>query len=477
MGEKIPSGIPGLDDILNGGIEKGWCYLIKGGPGSGKTIFGLQFLMEGVRNGEKSVYISFDEIREEVERQAENFRWDLSEVHFVDKVSEMDILSTDLPFLDYESLAEIQSIINSIVELKELKDADRVFIDGIGIIRDMVKDPAIYRRIMSSIINYFNRNKITTMISEEFTEIGRGVTSYLTSGEFVLDKVERNDGGILRTLDVVKFRSDYVHLGRHYFEITPNGIVVYPIIPPKISEKRRVRRLISTGSKELDKMLDGGIYEGSTLLITGKTGVGKTNIGLQILMENDKRGEVGVLYVGDETEDVILKRYQELFGYEPEKIVIREFTSHEMSLGKFYNIFTKDFEELKPTVIMVDPLNILQRVSLSENELIRFLKILKDVTHSLGLITVATYEVTKAADVFHFTGAGVSFFADYLLLGRHVEIDGEIQKILTVVKNRFGDHERMARILNFERGVGVRISEPLKSYTGLMGVSLTKKGN
>ena len=475
MVEKIPSGIPGLDEVLNGGIEKGWSYLIKGGPGSGKTIFGLQFLMEGAKKGEKVVYISFDEIKEEVERQAKNFRWDLSKIHFVDKVSEMDILSSDLLFLDYESLAEIHSIINSIIEIKELKDADRVFIDGIGIIRDIVKDPAIYRRIMASIINYFNRNNITTIIAEEFvTGIGKEITSYLTSGEIILDKVKRKDGEILRMIDVIKFRSENVHLGKHYFEITPKGIVVYPIIPPKISEKKRERRMVSTGSRELDTMLSGGIYEGSVVLITGKTGVGKTNLCLQILMENDKRGDIGVLYVGDETEDTILKRYQELFGYEPKNLVIREFTSYGMSLGKLYNMFIRDITELKPTMIMVDPINTLQRISLSDDELIRFLKICRNVIYSLGLISVATYEVAEAADSLHFTGAGISFFADYLLLGRHVEINGEIQKILTVIKNRFSDHERMPRILNFKRGEGLKISKPLRKYTGLMGISLTK---
>ncbi len=153
--KKIPTGIPGFDEILNGGLEKGWSYLIKGGPGSGKTIFGLQFLIEGVKRGEKVVYISFDETKEEVKRQAKNFGWDIDKgnFHFVDKVSEMDILLSDVVFLDYDSLKDIHSLIDSIVKLEELKNADRVFIDGIGILRDAVKDPAIYRRIMASIIN------------------------------------------------------------------------------------------------------------------------------------------------------------------------------------------------------------------------------------------------------------------------------------------------------------------------------------
>jgi len=138
MHRKVSTGVPGLDEVLRGGLEKGWAYLLKGGPGSGKTIFGLQFLLEGAKRGEKVVYLSFDEPKEEVVMQAESFGWDIDSpnFHFIDRVSETDILSSDLLFIGFDSISVIHNFIESITKLEELKGASRVFIDGMSILRD-----------------------------------------------------------------------------------------------------------------------------------------------------------------------------------------------------------------------------------------------------------------------------------------------------------------------------------------------------
>ena len=176
INDKIQTGIPGFDEILMGGLEKGWAYLLRGKPGTGKTIFGLQYLMDGVTRGEKVAYISFDETKKEVELQAKSFGWDISnpDFYFVDKVHEIDILSSELSFLDYDSVKEIKNFIKSITELDALKDAKRVFIDGIGVLRDVVRHVSIYRRIVSSIVNFLNRNGSTTLISEELVDEYKG---------------------------------------------------------------------------------------------------------------------------------------------------------------------------------------------------------------------------------------------------------------------------------------------------------------
>ncbi len=468
---KILTGIPGLDDVLRGGLEKGWSYLLKGGPGSGKTIFGLQFLLEGVRRGEEVVYISFDESKEEITVQAESFGWkiDLPNFYFIDKVSELDILSSDLFFIDFDSVNEIYSFIESITKLEELKNASRVFIDGMGILRDASKDPSIYRRIVSSIIQFFNRENITSIIAEELTtEVGREVVSYLTSGEFVLDRIIRDDGEVFRTINVIKYRGGDAWLGRHYFDITPKGIVVYPIIPSAGSTKRD-RRLLSTGNPELDAMLGGGIYGGSDVLIAGKSGVGKTNMCLQILIENDKRGETGVLYSFEETEDVIAYRLESLFNHTPSKLVVRHISPYGMNLGRFYKMVMDDVEVYNPSIIVIDPINSLEHMALTTEELTRALQLLYTHLSTRGILMIQTYEVSEATDVFHFTGGGISYFCDYLILGRFMEANGELLKVISVMKNRFGDHERTLRILHMKSGEGLKVGEPLKNYTGLMG--------
>ncbi len=471
MNKKVPTGIPGLDDVLRGGLENGWSYLLKGGPGSGKTIFGLQFLLEGVKRGEEVVYLSFDESKEEITMQAESFGWriDPPNFYFIDKVSEMDILSSDLFFIGFDSVNEIYSFIESITKLEELKNASRVFIDGMGVLRDASKDPSIYRRIVSSIIQYFNKENITSIIAEELTtEVGREIVSYLTSGEFVLERVVRNDGEVFRTINVLKYRGGNAWLGRHYFDITPEGMVVYPIIPPNASAKKN-HRLLSTGSPELDTMLGGGIYEGSDVLIAGKSGVGKTNMCLQILIENDRRGETGILYSFEETEEVIAHRLKTLFNYTPSKLIVRHISPYGMNLGRFYNMVTNDVDAYNPSIIVIDPINSLERMALTPEELTRALQLLYSYLSMRGKLMLQTYEVGEATDVFHFTGGGISYFCDYLILGRFMETNGELLKVVAVMKNRFGDHERTLRVLHMKSGEGLKIGEPLKNYTGLMG--------
>ncbi|AIG98357.1 RecA-superfamily ATPase implicated in signal transduction [Archaeoglobus fulgidus DSM 8774] len=456
---KIPTGIPGLDDVLKGGLEKGWSYLIKGEPGTGKTIFGLQFLLAG----EKSVYISFDEVFDEVKLQAERFGWSLDNIHFVDKVKEMDILSGDVLF--YDNISDITEFIESITKLKELENVERVFIDGIGVLKDATKDISIYRRILSSIVNFLNSIGATTIISAEMTgDVGKDVISYLTSGEFVLRRRKRRDGRVFRTIEVLKYRGGDAYLGEHYFNITPKGIVVYPVIPV-YKPKEYEWKLISTGNTELDKMLGGGILKGSKVYIAGKTGVGKTSLCLQILKANDEKGNVGILYAFDESKDEILRKYKEVFDYEPKKLVVREV--EDISLGEFYNMVIEDIK-LEPEIVAIDPLNAVDEMAISTAEFLSMLSLLKSQLEGLGITFIGIYEITQPISEFHFTGAGMSRFADYLIVGRHMEMEGELLKAIAIVKNRFGNHERTVRILDIESGKGLKIGEPLKEYSGIM---------
>ncbi len=337
--------------------------------------------------------------------------------------------------------------------------------------RDATKSDAVYRRILSSIINFLNSSGATTIISAEMTEpVGREIISYLTSGEFVLKKVKRRDGRVFRMIEVLKYRGGEAYLGEHYFTITSEGIVVHPIIP--VFKSRSYKKItLSTGNPELDKMLGGGILKGSRVYIAGKTGVGKTSFCMQILKENDKRGRLGILYTFDESKDGVLRRYKDVFNYEPRKLMIREVD--DMSVGEFYNIVIKDLE-LEPEIVAIDPLNALNDMAISAEEFLSMLTMLKKQMEALGVTFIGVYEVTQAVSEFHFTGAGMSRFADYIVLGRHVEMDGELLKAVTVVKNRFGDHERTIRILDIQKGKGVVVGEPLKGYAGLMNGVIRK---
>ncbi len=293
-------------------------------------------------------------------------------------------------------------------------------------------------------------------------DIGREAISYLTSGEFVLEIHERRDREVLRTINVVKYRGGDAHVGRHYFEITKQGIVVYPIIPNSFEVKPRER--FSSGNANLDSLI-GPLYTNSTIMITGKSGVGKTNTSLQFLLENDRNGKVGILYTFEEDEDEIRRRYKDLFNYTPKKIVIKKLSPYNLKIGKFYNIIENDVLSLNPSLIVIDSINILGRTVLMKEELERLLYFIQILSRSNSVTLILIHELLDSVDVFQYSG-GLSHFADYIILGRHVEMEGELLKAIYTIKNRFGDHERSARIVEFKKGL--EVGKPLEDYKGII---------
>jgi circadian clock protein KaiC len=461
---RISSGVNGLDEVLKGGYIQGYPYLIKGGPGSGKTLFGLHFLAEGILKGEKVVCISFDESVEEIKRQGEDFKLPVDQIKFIDMLSVFGILTKDQIYLwTSSSMSEIFDFIKAIEDVAV--GAKRVFIDGIGVLSDVIGDGALYRRIISTIVRRLSGHNTTTLLSSEaYEEPGRSMLSYVVSGEIVLE-VKEVGGRLLRLLRLLKFRGD-AHVGSHYFDIRNGKIRVYPIIEFPVKTGKR-KETVSTGNEELDRMFGGGILRGSHVIISGKNGVGKTNICLQLLMENDRRGETGVFYSFDEQEDIILERFRKIFDYEPKKLVFREL-ENVSSIGEFYANAVEDLREISPSIIVIDPANILEYYSVSKNEIVGVMTKLENMTKESGGIMVSVLEVTEAMDVFHFTGYGVSQFSDYLLSGRHIELGGELLKAIAVVKNRFGDHERSFRLLEIKDGEGLKIGEPLRKFSGII---------
>ena len=461
---RISSGVEGLDEVLKGGYIQGYPYLIKGGPGSGKTLFGLHFLAEGISNGEKVVCISFDESVDEIKRQGEDFRLPVDEIKFIDMLSAFGILTKDQIYLwTSSSMSEIFDFIKAIEDVAV--GAKRVFIDGIGVLSDVIGDGALYRRIISTIVRRLSGHNTTTLLSSEaYEEPGRSMLSYVVSGEIVLEAKEVG-GRLLRLLRLLKFRGD-ANVGSHYFNIKNGKIRVYPIIDFPVKAGKR-KETVSTGNEQLDRMFGGGILRGSHVIVSGKNGVGKTNICLQLLMENDRRGETGIFYSLDEQEDIILERFRKIFDYEPKNLVFRELEGIS-SIGEFYACAVEDLIEINPSIMVIDPANVLEYYSVSKNEIVGVMTKLENIVKESSGIMVSVLEITEAMDVFHFTGYGVSQFSDYLLSGRHIELQGELLKAIAVVKNRFGDHERSFRLLDIKDGEGLKIGEPLRNFSGVI---------
>jgi circadian clock protein KaiC len=290
---------------------------------------------------------------------------------------------------------------------------------------------------------------------------GGGGASHLVSGEFIFEKRIRKDGEISRTINVSKYRVGNAYLGEHYFDISSNGIRVYPIIPC-LDKSKNSEGIISTGDTNFDNMPGGGVRKGSVIVISGKSGIGKTNLCLQILKGNDMLGNTGIIYSFEENKESIIEKYNILFNYNPNKIIIKDLSPHKMNLGKFFTIIVEDVMKFNANIVVIDSINILYRMSFSIYEFRRVMEFLRSELARAGVTLILTYEVSHNTETFRFTGGDISYLADCIIFGRYIEIKGELVKLITVVKNRFKGHEKKIKTLVMREGEGIKIMSPFQ---------------
>jgi len=447
---KVPTGIDGFDKILYGGLNRRASYLIKGEPGTGKTIFGLQFLLEGVRRGEKCTFISFDQPLEELKNQAEGFGWDIDKIRVVDRTEDIEL--KDFGFLDYGE-GEVVSFIDSIV--KDVGDADRVFIDGAGVIRDLCKDQFLYRRILTTLIRKIGES--TILISSEGVEIGRDIISYIVTGEFFLKKIHKN-GEVLRKIIIAKFRDKHA-VSSAYYTITENGIQVFPLLRENIG-KINEKKIDSSSLRNLLKGED--IINGAGVLIAGKSGVGKTFLSLDIARKNKS-----IYITFEESPDLLKNRAERIFG----KLNNVEIKTYKVdNIGEFFKALIDDVKEKRPSVVVIDSIEYLFNIVESESDVKDHLYMISEILKPAGVSLILTVPLEGEMTSTIFTEAGISHIFDYILFGRYVELDGEFLKAWTVIKNRYGDHERGYRILDVSDGL--KFGELIKDYNGIISGEL-----
>ncbi len=467
--KRISTGIAGLDKILSGGLIPNQAYLIKGQPGSGKTTLGLHFLNTGVLAGETSLFISFSEPEARLRRNAKLIGIDIDEVKFLDLSPTADFFTEDQTY-DIFSPAEVekapttQNIIDTINRLKP----QRIFLDAITQFRFLASDSFQFRKQVQSFLRFMIDRDITLLFTSEGSDRNPDDDlQFMSDGVIQLHMTPET-----RSIQVAKFRGSGFSKGYHDLELSDRGIKVFPCLGMETKECKFLSEAISSGIPEIDELLYGGIERGTTTIISGPSGVGKSTFGIQFIKEAAGRGERSTLYAFEEAKETILKRCEAVNI--PVQAMIDRGTLSIISLepleytpNQFIDLVCTEVEQNNARIVMIDSTSG-YKLSMQGQHLIRQLHSLCQYLKNMGVTVILINEThTIAGGEFNPTEVGLSYLADNLVFLRYLELDGELRKAIGVLKKRVSDFERTLREFKITK-YGIKVGEPLTKLRGIL---------
>jgi circadian clock protein KaiC len=475
MEGRLRTGVRGLDDILSGGLPRGHLYLVEGDPGTGKTTLALQFLLEGTSGGQAGMYVTLSESKLELEQVAASHGWKTDSFTIYEMVPADEDLSADAQYTVFHpSEVEMSDTITAILKQVEELNPERIVFDSLSEFRMLARDPLRYRRQILALKRYFAGRDCTVLLLDDRTAEGGSNDLQLQSiahGVLKLQSLERDFGIKRRRLEVHKLRGSRFREGYHDYSIETGGVSVYPRLIASEHLPGFVRRPVSSGLKELDDLLRGGVDTGTSTLLMGPAGCGKSTIALQYAVSAADRGDKGIIFTFDEALATLIERAKGL-GLDLEKhrasgmLEIQQIDPAELSPGELVSRIRRLVEEQSLRLLVIDSLNGFLNAMPHE----QFLSMqLHELLSYLGQQGVATFFTMAQHGFFGVTETpiDISYLADTVLLIRYFERAGEVRQALSVVKKRSGPHERTIRELIFSDGQ-VRVGPPLKEFDGVL---------
>jgi circadian clock protein KaiC len=467
---KVPTGTPGLDDVLHGGVPEGQTTIVTGGAGTGKTILALQFLAAG----EHSLYVGFEERERELRRNADALGIDLSNVTIRDLSPGGDAFFTDDSYTVFPSEeVDGEDLIEQIATELEENDIDRLVIDPLSELHSLLPDDFQFRRKITSLFNALTDRDVTTVCTAKpaYTPSEDDLQFLGTS---VIELQRTTDR---RTLEVTKYRGSGFENGVHTYRIhSDTGGRVYPKLVPGDHQQEHDRSQLPSDVVGLDELLHGGIARGSVTVISGPSGVGKTTTGSQFLQAAASRGERSLLYLFEELRDDYIHRSSKL-GMDLAELTdagdleVEAVEALTQSPDEFATHVREAVEERDVEFVMLDGI-VGYRQGLrgddSPDALARELHALCRYLKRMGVTVVLIEEVQYVTGEFSPTAHDISYLADNIIFLRYLETDGELRKSIGVLKNRYSDFENSLRTLSIESDVGIRVGDPISGYHGLL---------
>lgn len=469
---RCSTGLPGLDEVLHGGLIPERAYLVRGGPGTGKTTLGLHFLMAGVAAGEKALLISLESSEGQLRADAASQGLALEGIDFLDLSPTRDFFAENRSY-DIFSAADVERdpttrlIVDTVTRLRP----GRVFVDAVTTLRYLAPDAFQFRKQALSFLRYLVEHGATVLLSSEPTETVPDDDLRFMSDGIVQLEVSPEHGVMRRTLSVTKLRGSDFEGGAHSIRLTERGMEVYPRLVPVAHERAFVPEVIPFGLAELDQMVGGGLERGTITILSGPSGVGKTTLGMRFMREAAARGERAVAYAFEEQLDTLLHRcgsvgipLQRLLDGGSLAVVPVE--PLRFSPGEFALMVRREVEERGARVVMIDGIAG-YRLTLAGDDLIAHLHALGRYLKNMGVTVIFVNEMDTITGDFQATGVGLSYLCDNLIFLRYLEIGGEMRKAVGVLKKRVGDFEKTLREFEITGG-GLRVGNPLAGLRGVL---------
>jgi circadian clock protein KaiC len=469
----VDSGIEGFDDVLRGGLAANRLYLIEGNPGSGKTTLALQFLIAGVKRGERCMFVTLSETEEELHASASAHGWTLDGIDILEIIASEGSLKPDARYTMYHpSEVELGETTKAVLaEAMRIKPA-RLVVDSLSEVRLLAENPLRYRRQILALKQFFSRQQTTVLFIDDRTSDERDIHLHsLAHGVISLEREVSEYGTVRRRVQVSKLRGRSYREGYHDFVIRRGGLDVFPRLVAAEHRTTVARETIQSGLAPLDALLGGGLAKGSGTLVLGPAGTGKSSLATQYVVAAGARGEYSCIFLFDESLATFRDRSAGL-GMNVDALIdsgrltVRQLDPAELSPGEFAHTVRRAVDENNARIVVIDSLNGFLNAMPNERFLVLHLHELLAYLGQRGVTTIllmAQHGLVAAAPE---SPVEASYLADSVLLLRYFEAMGEVRKAISVIKKRTGKHERTIRELVLDGGIA--IGEPIRDFQGAL---------
>lgn len=471
--DKLSSGVEGLNDVLRGGFPANHIYLLEGEPGTGKTTLALQFLREGVAQGERVLYVTLSETKDELISVARSHGWALDGVDIFELLPSGDSLKPESQYtIFHPSEIELNETTAAILAEVERINPRRVVFDSLSEMRLLARDPLRYRRQILALKQYFTPRECTVLLLDDKTsEIGDLHVHSIVHGVVHLEHLAVEYGGERRRVRVLKMRGSRFRGGYHDFNIETGGVRVFPRLVAADHVKDFSSEVIESGIKELDALLGGGLDRGTSSLLIGPAGSGKSSLAAQFAVCAAEKGEKAAVFIFDEILENYVKRSAGIGTKIQEYlddglITLQQVDPAELAPGEFAHAVIESVARSNARVVVIDSLNGYLNAMPEERFLTIQMHELLTYLNKQGVVTL----LVMAQHGFLGTMSSpvdVSYLADTVLMLRYFEADGAVRRAISVVKKRTGEHESTIREFRITSD-GIAVGEPLREFRGVL---------
>ena len=469
----LSTGVPGLDAILGGGLVAGRIYLIEGEPGTGKTTTGLQFLAEGARRGESVLYITLAETSEELMSVAASHGWDMRGIRIHELLPPQDLLKAEQQYtMFHASEVEMASTLQQILSGVEEHKPARVVLDSLSELQLLADTPLRYRRQVLALKQFFSTRQCTVMLLDDRTATSADLqVRSIAHGVVHFEQNVKDYGAERRRVRVIKYRGRDIVGGLHDYSIVHGGLAVYPRLVAAQTRSIQKREQLKSGLDALDMLLGGGLEEGSSTLIVGPPGTGKSSLAAQFTAAALQRGENAAMFLFEESVSNLLHRADGLNmklreALEAGRLSIQQIDPAELSPGQFASV-TCQAADNGARVVVIDSLNGYLNAVPDERFLTTHLHELLTFLGQRGVATLLVGVQQGMLGASMSSSMEASYLADNVVMLRYYEHDGEVRQAISVFKKRGSLHERTIRAFSMS-SQGIRVGEVLRGYRGIL---------